>query len=127
MCAFTVSLPGAVETQLQQNKAIIEVLTRLSPSVRHVTIVLYEADVDIGEMATLQSCYDWNQINSILSGISSQLHAVTFRVCDCGDDSSRFAHYRNFVSGKTAAIQRKINVSIVEQENKPRSVGIVFK
>lgn len=113
MCPFTWQLPDAAESKMQQNSAILRLLSRLSPTVRHISIILYEGDP---EMGTLRSCYDWTQITGLLTMLSSQLNAVTFRICDTGDGDSHFPVFRKFVLEQSATVQRKVVVKAVEQK-----------
>ncbi|TCD71446.1 hypothetical protein EIP91_010152 [Steccherinum ochraceum] len=112
LCAFSILFTEAIESKLQQNMAIINVLSRLPPSVRHVTIIFNETDPDMG---TLRDCYDWKQLCDMLEPLCSQLRTLTLKISDIYDSESRFAQLKEFVEGKTASLRGKACVRIMEQ------------
>ncbi|KAH8101469.1 hypothetical protein BXZ70DRAFT_94852 [Cristinia sonorae] len=106
------SEPGdSLDSRLQQNMSIINVLSRLPRSVHHVTIILYEADPDLG---SLRDCYDWEQIQRILSTIAGQLRYITFKIVDNHDASNRYTQIRNLVAAQTAVLQKVLSIQIAE-------------
>jgi len=67
---------GDIPDFRRSNNSLVNVLSRLPGSTRHVDIFCTR----IGD--ALEECYDWTYINPILLGISDQLQSLTFSVHD---------------------------------------------